>query len=235
MLTYSNRKLSAVVERVYASRLLSWAAPTLASLLQRELAGMGSILDLGCGESSPVRHMPGSYLVGVDGDHRTVQLAAERGTHDEVVEGDLRSITFPAKSFDAVVLVEVIEHMSHEEGERLLEQALTWSRVKVVVTTPNGFWPQGALDGNLLQVHRCGWTIDELKSLGMRVRGLAGARVLRKENPGRSRNGVTPFAVTVRWWPWPVWLGVAAVTQVVSYRLPCVAFELFAVWERGPE
>lgn len=234
-LNFSDKALSTLAERAYRSELLSCTMPTLASLLRRELTGVGTVLDLGCGADSPVQHLRGSYLVGVDGDHRTVQVARERGTHDEVLEADLMSVAFPAQSFDAVVLVEVIEHISHADGERLLRQALTWSRRKVIVTTPNGFWPQGPLDGNALQVHRCGWTIDELRGLGMRVRGLAGARVLRKENAGGSRSAVTPFAATVRWRPWPVWLAVAAATQVITYRMPRLAFELFAVWERDAD
>lgn len=226
-----NYMSSVMVERLYRDSVLARVVPTLHTCLARELKGMSSILDLGCGASSPVAGLTDGWKVGVEGDEDSAERARRAGTHNEVMCADLRKLHFPRRSFDAVVLIEVIEHLQHYEGERLLDAAMGWARYKVIVTTPNGYWPQGKLDGNELQEHLCGWSIEELLERGMRVNGMAGARVFRKENCGVSNPEVTPFAATLRWEPWQMTMALAAVSQIITYRVPKYAFELFAVKE----
>lgn len=222
---------SSLVGTLYWSNRLGLVVPTLHSCLLRELVGMDSVLDLGCGPASPMGKVAGGWKVGVEGDNASAQIARDRGTHDVILCGDISSLCFPERSFDAVVLLEVIEHLPHHDGERLLENAFRWARSKVIVSTPNGFWPQGPLGGNELQRHLSGWTLAELRARGMRVVGLAGARALRKENQGIDDPRVTEFAATLRGKPWQLMMLFAAATQIVTYRVPRFAFELFAVFD----
>lgn len=224
--------LATAFEALYNSGGGSRIVPTLRSCLMAELDGARNVLDLGCGANSPVASVSGIRRVGVEGHFDSARLARSRGTHDEIIEADLRFVEFAPRSFDAVVMIEVLEHLEHKEGERLLDKAMSWSDHKVIVTTPNGYWPQGSLGGNELQVHRSGWTIEELQDFGMRIKGLAGARMLRVENKGVVPRGATEFAATLRGRPWPAALVLAAATQIITYRLPRFAFELFATWER---
>lgn len=62
---------------------------------------------------------------------------------------------------DAVYLLDVLEHMTREEGERVLMLARQAASVQVVVYTPVGFvdqtrdaWDMG---GDYWQTHRSGW------------------------------------------------------------------------------
>lgn len=221
------------VEFFYHSRVLNRLVPTVKSCVEHELKGFASVLDLGCGSNSLISDLGGDYYrVGVEGNSDAVALATKSKTHDYIFHADLREADFPEMSFDVVVLLEVIEHMPHEDGRKLIEKAQKWARKKVIISTPNGFWPQGALDGNVLQIHVCGWTIEELEALGMRVSGLAGLRALRRENEGIPKEGVSPLAATLKWKPWQITLAMAAITQIYTYYRPKYAFELFAVWER---
>lgn len=81
-------------------------------------------------------------------------------------------VMFPDESFDAVILTDVIEHMSREDGFRTLQEAKRIARNRVHVFTPNGFMAQhvGAVDedewgfsGNELQTHLSGWTAEDFK------------------------------------------------------------------------
>jgi hypothetical protein len=95
------------------------------------------------------------------------------------------------------------------------------ARHRVVVFTPNGFVQQGDRGGNPFQVHRSGWSASELESLGYRVTGVHGLRVLRREE------------AAIRFRPVRAWSLAADLTQPVVRRRPNLAFHLLAVKEVG--
>jgi hypothetical protein len=80
----------------------------------------------------------------------------------------LRKTAFDALSsldlgqFDAVYLLDVIEHMTRPGGGLVLSMAQALGPKQVVVFTPNGFLPQEGdawgLGGEYWQRHRSGWT-----------------------------------------------------------------------------
>lgn len=224
---------SELVEYLYGSPIVTSVIPTVKSSVAKELCGLQTVLDLGCGADSFVPLVGNfSQVVGVEADLTSANIARASGHYSEVYCADLREIEFPEMSFDAVVLVEVIEHLPYEDGIRVIEKAKSWTRGKLLVTTPNGFWPQGALQGNEYQRHISGWSICDLEGMEMAVRGLAGFKVLRKEVDGTVHSGRTALSYSMRLQPWQFWLGISALSQVIAYRFPRVAFELFAVWER---
>ena len=151
--------------------------------------------------------------------------------YEQVIEEDALKVNFDEKSVDVVVLIELIEHLEPSEGEDLLRRAGSWARKKVIITTPNGFLPQGEIHGNPWQVHRSGWTIDNFQLHGMRVYGLAGYRCLHKVNEGDPTDGTTKFAATIRS-PWWFTLPLSAISQIYTSRHPALAFELLAVWDQ---
>ena len=226
--------ISSVAEEVYTSELFQKAVPTLPSMLRAELSGMTTVLDLGCGEDSPVPRATLAAVIGVDGYEPSVNAAREAGAHAEVILANVLDLDFPPRSFDAVVLVEVIEHLESEDAMKLIERAKDWARVKVVLTTPNGFFPQGPLYGNEMQRHVSGWTPRDLQDQGFVCRGLAGHKALRQKHNEELPAEVTPFAATLRA-PWQLSLIAATLTQIYTSRRPDAAFELFAVWSRVGE
>lgn len=63
--------------------------------------------------------------------------------------------------YDCVLLIDVIEHMTHKEGERLLDKI----PVPMVICTPMFFFEQG--DGMPeSEKHRCVWTSQEFTNTG---------------------------------------------------------------------
>ncbi|MHB8189931.1 MAG: class I SAM-dependent methyltransferase [Ferrimicrobium sp.] len=230
----ANKQLfSRLVEFFYASSVLTTLIPTVKSRVEKELRGFQTVLDLGCGSDSFVP-LIGRFdqVVGVEADLASVNLARASGHYSQVYCADLCEIEFPERSFDAVVLIEVIEHMPFEEGLKLIEKAKLWTRGKLLITTPNGFWPQGALYGNDYQRHISGWNIRDLENIEMKVRGLAGFKLLRKELGDVINPGATALSYSIRWRPWQLWLTISALSQIVAYRVARTAFELIAIWER---
>lgn len=97
----------------------------------------GQVLEVGCGAGEQLETLrdSGWSVTGVDFDPDAVRVARARGL--EVLEGDLRDLGLPDRSFDAVVMAHVIEHVPQPvsllaECGRLLRPG-----GKLVCITPN--------------------------------------------------------------------------------------------------
>lgn len=221
--------LSDALTRLHDSPGLGHVFHTVDACLQDALRDCASVLDLGCGPSSPLaRCMNVTTRVGVDAFAPYLEAARARGTHTAYIQEELDRVSFPPKSFDAVILIEVLEHLSTALGHTMLERAERWARKKVIVTTPNGFLPQHALDENPYQAHRSGWDLATLRSRGYTCRGLAGLKYLR--TPACHDTTEVDLLSSIRFRPPQLWFAVAAVSQLLTHRiLPQYAFELFGV------
>lgn len=193
--------------------------------LARVLTGADSVLDVGCGGSAfLLREVPTlKGYVGVDAI--PVQLPETAPGDARTEQMDVRTIAerFEPGSFDVVVALDVIEHLSKDEGWALLDAMERLARRRVIVFTPNGFLEQGAVDGNPYQVHRSGWSVGEFRARGYRIRGINGFKPL--------RGGMAE----VRWRPVAVWERVTRLTQGLFVRRPRWAFQLLCVRDRLSE
>ena len=157
----------------------------IVSAVERAVGECRSLLDVGCGDNSPVGRFaarPGRS-VGIDKFGPWLAESVTRGIHDEYVEMDVLAIgdRFAPEAFDVVLCCDLLEHLEKDDGERLLGLMEVAAADRVVVLTPNGFVPQGATWGNPHQVHRSGWSAGELRARGYTVIGLGGLALLRGE------------------------------------------------------
>jgi ubiquinone/menaquinone biosynthesis C-methylase UbiE len=191
-------------------------------LLEKELKDCNSILELGCGKNSPLQNLNGlHYKVGVDlyGPYLTESKKAR--IHDRYIKADIRKINFKKNSFDAVVLIDVLEHLTKNEGNSLIRKMEKWAKKKIILFTPNGYVPQEEYDKNKLQLHKSGWNEDELKNLGFKVYGINGWKFLRG------------FRARIRFKPKILWEIISSFTQIFTYKHPEYAFQLFCVKEKN--
>jgi 2-polyprenyl-3-methyl-5-hydroxy-6-metoxy-1,4-benzoquinol methylase len=218
-----------IINNIYHNKLAESLLHTVVFELKNELRDCKSVLDLGCGPDSPVQYCENiKYKVGVETYTPYLVQSKSKGIHNEYINKRIEDLDFEPKSYDAVVMVEVIEHLTKEEGLRILEKAEKWARKKVIITTPNGFIHQNNLDDNKLQEHLSGWLPEDFKKRGYRVRGLAGLKYLRKEADHKSMDD--SITSTIRWKPKNLWFGISAASQIFCYYLPDLAFELIATW-----
>jgi hypothetical protein len=216
------------IETFRASSIISKVVPSMPHLLARHLAGIGSVLDLGCGPKSPISNIEtGGEKVGIEAFESYVTAARASHTHDHIRHQTFSDLEVPPKSFDAVVMLDVIEHLERDEAMALIRTAESIARKKVVISSPNGFIHQHALDGNPLQQHLSGWTVNEMRSMGYTCRGLAGPKWLRHEVDSETMGD--DLLVTIRFRPRIAWFCVAAALQPLTYRFPALAFSVFSV------
>jgi SAM-dependent methyltransferase len=191
--------------------------------LERALEGCDSVLDVGCGTDSPIGRLQRkpARAVGVDGHAPAIEASRRAGIHAEyhcmpVLDVGTR---FAPHSFDAVLASDLIEHLEKPDGERLLDLMESLARRRVIVFTPNGFLPQGEVDGNPYQVHRSGWTVGEMRARGYRVFGINGWRPLRGE------------LAAIRWKPRWFWERLSLLSQDWTTEDPTHAFQILCIKE----
>jgi len=86
--------------------------------------------------------------------------------------------------FDAVLCLEVLEHLSKHEGSVLIEQLEQIAVKRIILTTPAVFLKQEPFGGNPWQKHKTFWTPHELENRSCKVAGF-GLRFLFVRNSER--------------------------------------------------
>jgi SAM-dependent methyltransferase len=138
------------------------------------------VLDFGCGTDSPVKdlksHLQGGPVraewIGADVHPRAIEISSAKGIHDDYIlvgYPDLKNLP----NVDVILLLDVIEHLTKDDGAHLLN-ALEQKAKLVIVYTPHGFLYQTATSDNPFQKHHSGWGLSDFRSLGYEVSGSAG-------------------------------------------------------------
>lgn len=188
--------------------------------LSNSLAGCSSVLDLGCGDNSPLRSVKNiKYSVGFDGFKESMERSKRNKIHDEYKLGDLKKIEkyFKKKSFDAVIALDVVEHLKKKDSLELIKKMENIAKKRVVILTPNGFYHQDAYDNNPYQIHNSEWSVGDFKKLGFKVYGLRGLKYLRSEY------------ATVKYKPWIFWAPLTFLSEFIFYFSPNLSYHIFAV------
>ena len=152
--------------------------------LQQAIDPFINVLDVGCGDNSLISFFSNTIkAVGIDGFSQAIESSKTKRIHKEYLEMDLNDIgtKISHNSYDCVLCLDVIEHFDKESSHKFIKELEKIASHKVVLQTPNGFLPQGAIGGNPFQIHRCGWTVEELEAIGYSVIGIYGLKMLRGE------------------------------------------------------
>lgn len=127
-------------------------------------AGVRQWLDLGV---RPWR----TRLVGVEGFEAYRNPCWE--LYDELHVATIEDwLAESCEVFDAVLLLDVLEHFDEPGGGRVIEAArrrLAPSGI-ILIGTPGIWYPQGAAHGNALEVHKHLWSARALEELGFAIR-----------------------------------------------------------------
>lgn len=217
-----------IIYKIYHNRFFAWLFPTTIFCLRKNLKDCESVLDLGCGPSSPLQYCENvKYSVGVEAFGPYFEESKKRKIHSEYIQKRVEDVDFPEKNFDAVIMIELIEHLPKQAGFEMLEKAGKWAKKRVIVSTPNGFLPQREKDNNLLQKHLSGWDLDEIRKLNFKCYGLSGFKSLRQEAPEEIEEN--DFMASIKKEPRFFWFIVATLSQALTYHFPKYAFEIFCV------
>ncbi|MDT4937187.1 MAG: hypothetical protein QOG80_858 [Pseudonocardiales bacterium] len=147
-----------------------YAAPLVAGL---------RVLEVGCGEGYGTALLADAAhtVVGVDYDALTVAHAATTYPQARFVRGNLAALPFASSSFEALVTLQVIEHVwNHREFVRECRRVLHPGGI-LFVTTPNRLTFSPGLDAPVNPFHTHEFVATELAAL-LRRNGFDDIRVL---------------------------------------------------------
>lgn len=140
-----------------------------------------TILDLGCGYGGLMKAISRDEnweVTGIDADSSSLQLARNTLVYKNLIKGDLetvvRGLIKKKKKFDVVLMSQVIEHLTKQKGERMLDLIEKLVLKRIVIITPNGFMEQieESLNGNVHQEHLSGWQKEDFTKRGYEVKGM---------------------------------------------------------------
>jgi len=146
-------------------------------------SGKLSVIDVGCGKGIwgyLLRALRENvvYLCGVDLTQSYLQFIKERNIYNDLVLCDSIYLPFRDKSFDIVLLSEVIEHLEKKQAYAMLKQLEKTAKKLILITVPQGFVKQEAVGGVDAEKHRSAWYANEFKKLGYKVVGI-GCRLIK--------------------------------------------------------
>ncbi|MDD3083395.1 MAG: methyltransferase domain-containing protein [Candidatus ainarchaeum sp.] len=188
--------------------------------LKKVLKNCNSVLDVGCGKSSPVQFLSGKcYLVGVDSFKISINKSKNKNIHNKYYVMNVMNINkkFKDNSFDCVVALDLIEHLEKKDGEKLIKMMEKIARKKIVIFTPNGFLEQKVYDNNQFQKHKSGWTVSEMRKKGYDVIGIGGYKKLRGE-----------FA-QIKYSPKTFWGLISNLSQKIFKNFPKYSFQILCI------
>ncbi|MCK6452969.1 MAG: class I SAM-dependent methyltransferase [Alphaproteobacteria bacterium] len=152
-----------------------WVANTVERIFEAEglypTGKIRSVLDVACGLSLKSQYITADIRVGVD-IYRPYLEKIRSDVPYVALQADALDIgkLFLPKSFDLVLLLDVVEHIEKPDSIRLMDMAEEIARVAVIVETPKGYVPQNmdiwGHGGDEFQTHRCGWEPEELRARG---------------------------------------------------------------------
>lgn len=128
------------------------------------------ILDVGCGEGTYPNLMKGKFNLLLDAEWWGVEAWAKniaefdlKAKYFKVLNEDARKLDWNnLPKFDLVIFGDVLEHMTKEESQQLVNIALQHSKY-VLISIPVKHMPQDAVGGNPFEVHvKDDWTHQEV-------------------------------------------------------------------------
>lgn len=146
------------------------------SIMKSKIDGSISLLDVGSGLCLKSDQYDCKTIIALEIHRPYLENRKCTGSHIIPVNENAMNIgkLFMPKSISSILLNDVIEHFSKDDGLKLLQMAEQIANKCVVVFTPRGFFPQRDYDyfqlqGEQFQEHRSGWEPEEFMSMGYNV------------------------------------------------------------------
>ncbi len=190
-----------------------------------EVSDSKSICDIGCGNGELLRRL--KIILGTTGCCFGLDIylpalvdAKKKDSYTWLIAGDLKSLPLKNKSFDVVVASHAIEHVEKDGG--IINNLEAISKKLLIILTPRSvtkFCPEEENEENIYQRHKCGYEIEDFRSLGFSVYGY-GLRSICNQS---YKEGKLPFFIRV------LASFLSLVSTAVTYHFPQVADHLLCV------
>jgi SAM-dependent methyltransferase len=136
----------------------------MVALIDRELAGAASVLDVGCGSGlyGPALRRRAGRVSGIDHDPVLCRQAEATGAYERVVCAPVACLPDHLDPVEVVFCSELVEHVPRSALRPTLDTLEAAATAKVVITVPNRLFPHAHLDPTHVLRYRLGWLLAQL-------------------------------------------------------------------------
>lgn len=191
------------------------------NLLERLIQDCDTVIDLGCGYDSKLGKIKKrkKFSLGVDIFEKYIEISKKKKIHDKYLLLNILDIDkkISQKSFDCVMLLEVIEHLEKIDGIKLIKKMERIARKKIIISTPNGYIHQSKYDYNIYQIHKSGWELKLFRKLNFKIYGVRGLKYIKGE-----RNNI-------KYKPIKFWNLISIISNLFVIKFPQFAYQLICV------
>lgn len=163
-------------------KLKELVPPSGSLILKYEgLQNYDSVLDIGCGKTSVLEVFGNKYKVGIDAFEEYISISKSKKTHNSYIQGNINEIDLEKilPDFEAVIIFDLIEHLTVKEAENLINTIESFSNIKfIAIKTPSSYIDQDTYDNNVYQIHKSHIKFEYFKNKGYKIYGCDGPRFL---------------------------------------------------------
>ena len=135
----------------------------MVALIDREVAGAGSVLDAAAGRVCTVRPCGrAATVVGIDHDPALCRRAEATGAYDRVICAPVAGVGSRLGPVDVVFCSELLEHLAREELRPTLDTLEAAASSTMVITVPNRLFPHAHMDPTHVLRYRLRGLLAEL-------------------------------------------------------------------------
>jgi 2-polyprenyl-3-methyl-5-hydroxy-6-metoxy-1,4-benzoquinol methylase len=122
----------------------------------RRLPEDAKVLDAGCGPGYASSHLSrrGFAVTGIDMSRRMLAIAQRRVPQATFLKMDMRSMDFPAKSFDGIVCLYAIIHVPRRSHRRILSRFKEFLKPNGLLLICTGWGDYADVEDNWLEIGR---------------------------------------------------------------------------------
>lgn len=111
-----------------------------------------------------------AYIVGVDITRECLHFCKRNNVYDDLILADVSKLPFRSNAFELTLASKVIEHLNKKQGIDFLDQIESITTNELILTTPNGYWPQKRAKGT--ERHISEWRVKGFIKRGYKVHGV---------------------------------------------------------------
>jgi len=114
------------------------------------------ILDAGCGQGAFYNYIKNAQYYGIDISNENIKIAKNINNNNNFIVQNILKTEYSDNYFDALVSIEVIEHLTIEELDRFLYEIkrITKKGSTIVITTPNLYYLWGLIPWSFYPIRR---------------------------------------------------------------------------------
>lgn len=187
----------------------SWyqAVPNILDNVQMEMPQ--SILDIGIGfgkyglllreivDVAYERYFPEEWIIKIDGVEAFSNYInpVHKHIYDNVLQGDIAHVIHNVQNYDVILLIDVLEHFSKNEGKKLIKNILLRTNKALIISTPIYPEPQEEYQGNKFEEHKSRWYLTDFLEFDFTYQevkiGDNGANIFKLYPKNKERNPIS--------------------------------------------